>query len=69
MNAIKPKEPRPKVKLVGTNGNAFALMGKVANALRKAKCSPEHIAAFRQEAMSGDYNHLLNTCCKYADVS
>jgi len=61
-------EPRPEVKLNGTDGNAFALMGKVSQALERAGASKEHIKAFREEAMSGDYNHLLATCCKFAEV-
>ena len=61
-------EPRPEVVLVGTDGNAFALMGKVSQALRRAGASNGHVNAFRKEAMSGDYDHLLATCCKFAEV-
>lgn len=57
-----------KVKLIGTDGNAFALMGKVVAALRKAKVGDEVIKAFREEATSGDYNNLLRTCSKYVEV-
>jgi hypothetical protein len=56
-----------KVKLVGTDGNAFALMGKVSAALRKGGHA-DLIPEFRKEAMSGDYNHLLSTCCEYVEV-
>ncbi len=58
-----------KVKLVGTNGNAFALMGKVKQALRKAKAPDEDIKAFLDEAMSGDYDHLLQTCMAWVHVT
>jgi hypothetical protein len=58
-----------RVKLVGTDGNAFALMGKVREALRKAKAPPEDIKAFTEEAMSGDYNNLLVTCCRWVNVT
>lgn len=57
-----------KVKLVGTDGNAFALMGKVAQALRKAKAPASDITAFHEEATSGDYDHLLATCMEWVDV-
>ena len=57
-----------KVKLVGTDGNAFALMGKVVKALRKGGHS-DLVAEFRKEAISGDYDHLLQTCMDYVDVS
>ena len=58
-----------KVRLSGTDGNAFAIIGKVSKAMRKAKIENEIIQAFQHEAMSGDYNHLLQTCMKYVDVS
>ena len=57
-----------KVKLVGTDGNAFAILGKVSGALKKA--GHEDLATeFMDEAMSGDYNHLLCTAMKYVEVS
>ena len=58
---------KPTVKLVGTDGNAFALMGRVSNALRNAGLG-DQVKPFRDEAMSGDYNHLLQTCMKYVNV-
>ena len=57
-----------KVRLVGTDGNSFALLGKCRQAAHKGKMPKETIAEFTQEAMKGDYNHLLVTCCKYFDV-
>ena len=57
-----------KVKLVGTDGNAFALLGVCTSAARKAKIAPELVKAFQNEAMSGDYNHLLATCCDCFEV-
>lgn len=61
--------PKIKVKLVGTDGNAFSILGNVRRALRKARVSQEEIEAFSAEAMSGDYNHLLATCMRWVDVS
>jgi hypothetical protein len=62
------KFPDVEVQLTGTDGNAFAVMGQVARALRKAGHG-DQVDAFRAEAMSGDYNHLLATCMKWVDVS
>jgi hypothetical protein len=59
---------RPEVQLSGTNGNAFALIGTVARALRRAGNTREVVTAFRTEAMSGDYDHVLQTCMAYAEV-
>lgn len=61
-------EPRPVVKLTGTDGNAFAVLGLTKNALRKAGASQEHVAKFMTEAMSGDYDHLLATVMEYVEV-
>lgn len=63
---------RPKydvtVKLLGQNGNAFFILGRVIDALKKAKASPDEIKAFREEATAGDYDHLLQTCMKWVNV-
>ena len=58
------KLPSPKdivVKLIGTDGNAFALMGKVLRALKENDFDKE-AAEFSAKAMSGDYNNLLQVC-------
>lgn len=59
---------KPKVKLIGVNGNSFNLMGVVTKALRKAKAPQVVISAYQHEAMSSDYEHLLRTCMYYVDV-
>lgn len=64
-----PKYEEIQVQLSGTDGNAFALMGKVSKALRRAKVPQEEISQFREEATSGDYDHLLRTCMEWVDVS
>lgn len=62
------KYPHIKVKLVGTDGNAFAILGKVINAMRRNGCTEEQIMEFRTEATSGDYDKLLATCMDYVEV-
>lgn len=59
---------KPTVKLVGTDGNAFAVLGRCREAGRRAGMAPERLKAFTDEAMSGDYDHLLATCMEYFDV-
>jgi hypothetical protein len=59
---------RPRVKLVGRDGNAFTIMGVVSAALRKAGAPEKAIRQYRQESMSGDYHHLLATAMKYCEV-
>ncbi|OQA85948.1 MAG: hypothetical protein BWY31_01567 [Lentisphaerae bacterium ADurb.Bin242] len=41
------------VQLVNTDGNAFALLGKVRQAMRRAKYDTAFIEGFSQEAMAG----------------
>lgn len=48
-----------KCELVGQDGNAFALMGHWQSCARKAGRTKEEIKAVLDDAMSGDYNHLL----------
>ena len=59
---------KPTVKLVGTDGNAFAILGKVTGALRRAGHTPEEVKQFQDEATAGDYDHVLQTCMKWVDV-
>ncbi len=57
-----------KVRLVGEDGNAFAVLAKVSRALKTA--GYEDLAAqFKKEALKGDYGHLLATACEYVVVS
>tara|TARA_Y100000310_G_C20355380_1_gene656392 strand:+ start:519 stop:734 length:216 start_codon:yes stop_codon:yes gene_type:complete len=62
------KYPEIEVELVGTDGNAFALIGKVQKALKEAEVSKEELDEFFNEATSGDYNHLLQTCMAWVNV-
>lgn len=62
---MRPLYPNIQVKLVGEDGNAFAIMGRVTKAMRSANVPPEVVAEFREEATSGGYDRLLQTCMKY----
>ena len=47
------------------DGNAFSVIGSVTAALRKYGVSKQERDEFTNEAMAGDYNHLLRTCMKW----
>ena len=66
--AATPPEKLAKVKLVGTDGNAFALLAKCRVAGRKAGYTTEQVEAFTKEATAGDYDHLLQICCTWFEV-
>lgn len=59
---------KPELELIGSDGNAFMVIGKAIGVARRAGWSPEEIEKFRIEAMKGDYDHLLQTCMNYFDV-
>ena len=58
---------KPQVPLVGEDGNAFAVLGRVAAALRDTGHPPALIHAYMEEAMSGDYNNLLRVTMDYVE--
>ena len=63
------KFPKAHVQLVGTDGNAFAIMGAVIAGMKKAGCTADDIAEYQADAMSGDYNHLLQVSMQTVEVS
>jgi len=64
------KEPiiKPTVKLTGHDGNAFSIMGRIKQALRRAGADREYIDKYLKEATSGDYDNLLVISMEYADL-
>lgn len=62
------KYPKIKVQLTGMDGNAFAIMGAVAAALRKAGVPAAEISQYREESMSGDYDNVLRTAMSWVNV-
>ena len=61
--------PQIEVRLTGTNGNAFAILGKVVSTMRRAQIPKEEIDAFLEEAQSGDYDSLLRTVMAWVQTS
>jgi hypothetical protein len=56
-----------RVKLTGEDGNAFAIMGAVRGALERN--GYEDLAAqYIEDAIMGDYNHLLMVSMDYVEV-
>lgn len=67
MGAVK--YPHVKVRLVGEDGNAFAILGRVCKAMRRAGVPESEIKAFQAKATKGTYNDLLATVMATVDVS
>jgi hypothetical protein len=59
---------KPVVKLVGEDGNAWNLLGRVSRAMKAAGIPKETIDAFFAEATDGDYQNLLRVVMTYVEV-
>ncbi len=58
---------KPELRLVGEDGNAFAILGRAGTAARQAGWTRGEIDVYINEATAGDYNHLLCTTMEYFD--
>lgn len=62
---ISIPESRPEINLIGQNGNAWSIMDRARTAMRKHGFSKDLLDQYMREAMSGDYNNLLNITSQY----
>jgi hypothetical protein len=67
--ATEVKFPNVEVELSGQDGNAFAILGRVQQALKRAGATPEQVKEFLDDAMSSDYDHLLLTVFRWVEVA
>ena len=71
---VLPSEGGPKATmpgadaLVGTDGNAFAVMARVDRILAKAGATKEYREAYVQDATSDDYDWLIHTSVVYLEA-
>jgi hypothetical protein len=65
---MKPLYPEIKVRLVGEDGNAFAIIGRVRAAMRRCGVPQTQIEAFTADATSADYDTLLGVVMRWVDV-
>ena len=63
-----PRYPRVRVRLVGEDGNAFAILGRTRRALQNAGASPDDVAEFLREATAGNYDQLLATVMRWVEA-
>lgn len=62
------KFPHVTVELSDVDGNSMVLLGRTRRAMRKAGVPDDEIEAFSEEAISGDYDHLLQTIMRTVNV-
>lgn len=65
----EPKYPGIEVELLGYDGNAGYMITKVRKALRRGGVPGEEISEFSTDAVSGNYDHVLQTIMKWVEVS
>jgi predicted transglutaminase-like cysteine proteinase len=66
---MPPKYPHVHVQLSGEDGNAFFIIGRVRRAMRDAGLSADDLATYSNEAMDGDYEHVLTVTADTVSVS
>ena len=69
MTEPSPKYPDVEVSLSGEDGNAVAMVTRVVLAMRDDGVGRDEADRFRDEALSGDYDHVLDTIEKWVSVS
>ena len=57
-----------EVQLSGEDGNAFAIMGRVQSALKRAGATKEELDQYFSESTAGDYDNLLRVACQWVEV-
>ena len=60
---------KPKVRLTGTDGNVFSIIGKVSGALKRAGLDAEAREFTSKAFASESYDAVLQLCMQYAEVS
>jgi hypothetical protein len=66
----KIRHPEIQVRLSGTNGNIYAVIATVRQAMRKAGIPQQEIGEFTsQVTTSGSYDRALATVMEWVDVA
>lgn len=60
--------PEVYVKLAGEDGNALSIVSRVAYAMRAQGVGKVEIDKYRDEALSGDYDNVLQTTMRWVNV-
>ena len=61
------RSDKPRVRLVGEDGNAYSILGRIISAWKHTNHPLKHeiAAQYREEATSDTYKHLLNISREY----
>lgn len=64
---ITIKYPHLNMRLVGEDGNALIIMGRLSRVLRRGGVPKEEIDAILEDMTSSDYDHLLRVAMTTVD--
>ena len=69
--ANTPKYPNINIQmdLDGPDGNAFAIMGRVQGALKRAGATEQELAQYSMDSMCGDYDNLIAAQSKWVNFN
>ena len=59
---------KPKCKLVGTDGNIFALLGRAQKELRRTGQNDKAVEMVDRATHSNSYEEALSIICEYVDA-
>jgi hypothetical protein len=62
------KYPEIEVELSGRDGNAFAIMAAVRQALRRNGVAKDEVEEYVKESTSGDYDNLLQVAGNWVTI-
>ncbi len=63
------KYPDIEVQLSGEDGNPMMIVSRVGSAMRRAGIPEDERKAFAKEALSGDYDHVIQTAMAWVNVA
>jgi len=61
-------QPRPKMDLIGHDGNIYAIMGRASSLLRDAGMKEQSDEMIRRVTSSGSYDEALHIVSEYVDT-
>lgn len=59
---------KPIVKLIGTDGNVFSIIGKVSDGLKRAGMTKEASEFTKRAFSSKSYDEVLCLCGEYVEI-
>ncbi len=66
---MEVKYPEIEVQLSGRDGNSFVIIGAVRRAMRRAGVPTAELDEFSNEAMSGDYDNVIQTAMQWVEIT